>query len=355
MFLRSLRSKGIARCFPSLPLAVFSAVIAIGLSSPLASQANESGYHIIDKQHLDGDTKWDYLSLDAANRHLFITHGDRVEVFDVDKKQIVGAIPDTHGVHGVAVAAELDRGFTSNGKDNSVTIFALSTLKVIGTAPAEKKPDGIVYDPASKRVFVGNGASGSLTPIDAAEGKSLAAIPLDGKPEFAVVDGKGRLFINLEDKNELVVVDTQKLAVTQRYALSPKCDEPAGLSIDLATERLFVGCHNRIMAIVDANTGKILATPTIGNDSDATVYDAGSKLAFSSNADGTLDVIRALDAKRYQRKQSIKTMIGARTLALDPISHKVYLIAAEVAPKKRSGRPNFNPDTLTLITVGPGQ
>jgi DNA-binding beta-propeller fold protein YncE len=336
-----------------------AAIAAFGLCNPVSSHAEDAGYHVTDKQHLDGDVKWDYLIVDAEHRHLFITHGDRVDVFDVDKKQIAGAITNTHGVHGVALAAELDRGFTSNGKDNSVTIFALSTLKVIGNTPTEKKPDGIVYDPASKRVFAANGESGSLTPVDAVAGKSLDAIPLGGKPEFVAVDGKGRLFVNIEDKNLLVVLDTQRLVITHRYDLSASCDEPAGLSIDPATERLFVGCHNQKMAIVDAETGKILDTLPIGRGNDATAYDVTAKLAFSSNGDGTLNVISALDATHYQIKQTVNTMLSARTLAIDPVSNKVYLVAAETEPaeaatqQKLVSRPRFKPDTLTLITVSP--
>ncbi|MFI4940481.1 MAG: YncE family protein, partial [Burkholderiales bacterium] len=267
MFLRSLLN---ARTAWSLAIAVAA---AYGLCNPISSVAQDGGYHVIAKQHLDGGVKWDYLIVDAGHRHLFITHGDRVDVFDIDKKQMAGTIPNTPGVHGVALAADLDRGFTSNGKDNSITIFALSTLKVIGTAPTEKKPDGIAYDPASKRVFAANGESESLTPVDAATGKALAAIPLGGKPEFVAVDGKGTLFVNVEDKNQLVVVDTRKLTVTHRYDLSASCNEPAGLSIDPTAQRLFVGCHNKKMAIVDADSGKILDAPDIGLGSDATAYD----------------------------------------------------------------------------------
>ncbi len=336
-----------------------AALAAAVLCHPPASLAQDTAYHVVDKQHLDGDVKWDYLSMDAQHRHLFITHGDRVDVYDVDKKQVVGTIPNTRGVHGVAVAADLDRGYTSNGADNSVTIFVLSTLQVVGSAPTGIKPDGIVYDPASKRVFAVNGGSGSATPIDAAAGKALAAIPLGGKPEFLAVDGKGRLFVNLEDKNQLVVIDTMKLAVTHRYDLSASCDEPAGLSIDPVGERLFVGCHNQKMAIVDANTGKILAAPAKGRGSDATDYDQGARLAFSSNGDGTLNVIAARDATHYQVKQTVTTMPRARTMAIDPVSHKIYLVAAEVDAAGAGGtqppprRPPLKAGTFTLITVAP--
>ncbi len=336
-----------------------AAIIAFSLCNPVSSHAEDAGYHVIDKQHLDGDIKWDYLIVDAEHRHLFISHGDRVEVFDIDKKQLVGAITNTHGVHGIALASDLDRGFTSNGKDNNVTIFELSTLRIIGHTPTENKPDGIVYDPASKRMFVANGESASLTPVDAVAGKSLAAILLGGKPEFVAVDGKGRLFVNIEDKNELVVVDTQKLAITHRYDLSASCNEPAGLAINPTSQRLFVGCHNKQMVIVDANTGKILDALPIGRGNDATAYDVASKLAFSSNGDGSLNVISALDATHYQIKQTINTMPGARTLAVDPVSHKIFLVTAETEPAETNNqqkpllRPRFKPDTFTLITVSP--
>jgi DNA-binding beta-propeller fold protein YncE len=336
---------------------LFAAVTAAVALYPLASRAQDTGYHVVEKQHLDGDVKWDYLSIDSEHRHLFITHGDQVDVFDLDKKQVVGKIP-AHAVHGVAVAAEFDRGYATNGSDNSVTIFVLSTLQVVGSAATEKKPDGIAYDPASKRVFAVNGGAASVTPIDAATGKPLTAIPLGGSPEFLVADGKGRLFINLEDKNQMVVIDTHKLTLTHRYDLSAHCDEPAGLSIDPAAQRLFVGCHNQKMVIVDANTGKIIDAPPIGRGSDATAFDAAAKLAFSSNSDGTLNVIGASDATHYKVKQTVTTMPRARTMAIDPASHKIYLVAAEAEPVDSAAtqppprRPRLKAGTFTLITVG---
>ncbi|MDB5806717.1 MAG: YncE family protein [Betaproteobacteria bacterium] len=336
---------------------LLAAIMAAAALYPLSSLAQDAGYHILEKQHLDGDVKWDYLSIDSEHRHLFIAHGDRVDVFDLDKKQVIGNIP-AHGVHGVAIAPEFDRGYATNGSNNSVTIFVLSTLQVVGSAATEKKPDGIVYDPATKRVFAVNGGAASVTPIDAATGKPLAAIPLGGSPEFLVSDGKGRLFINLEDKNQVLVIDTHRLTVTHRYDLSARCDEPAGLSIDLAAQRLFVGCHNQKMAVVDANTGKIVDAPTIGRGSDATAFDAAAKLAFSSNGDGTLNVIDASDARHYAVKQTVTTMPRARTMAIDPASHKIYLVAAEAEPIDSAAtqapprRPQLKAGTFTLITVG---
>ena len=338
---------------------VFAAVGVLSFGNPVLTHAEEVSYHVSDKQHLEGDVKWDYLIVDAEHRHLFITHGDRVDVYDINKKQIVGAIPNTHGVHGVALAEDLDRGFTSNGKDNAVTLFELSTLKVIGNVATGKKPDGIVYDPASKRVFAANGESGSLTPINAVTGKSLLDLPLGGKPEFLAVDTKGRLFVNLEDKNQLVVVDTYKLEILHRYDLSESCDEPAGLSIDPVLQLLFVGCHNKKMVIVDANSGKILDVLSIGRGSDATAYDMFEKLAFSSNSDGTLNIISVLDATHYQLKQTVNTMPSARTLAIDSVTHKVFLVGAEaesadvIAKLEHAPRNPMKPNTFTLITVSP--
>ncbi|QRX83088.1 YncE family protein [Glaciimonas sp. PAMC28666] len=361
MAFRSLRNAHTVVSF------AIASVAIVGLLSPVGSIANgaavpsgdEGHYHIIDRQHVDGELKWDYLSMDGDRRHLFITHGDRVEVYDVDQKKMIGAILDTPGVHGVAVASDLDRGFTSNGKGNSVTIFALSTLKIIGTAATEKKPDGIVYDALSKRVFAMNGGSDSMTPIDASAGKSFAAIALGGKPEFLAVDGKGHLFVNLEDKNQIVVIDTKNLEIIQRIDLSATCDEPAGLSIDLATQRLFVGCHNQKMVVVDGKSGKVMDSVPIGSGSDATAFDATARLAFSSNDDGTLNIFSARDATHYQLKQTVNTMRGARTMAIDPVSHKIYVLSAETDPtmkptqKKSASRPRFVPNTLTLVTVSP--
>jgi hypothetical protein len=334
-------------------------VAAAGLCGPAASRAQEAGYHVAAKQHLDGAVRWDYLTMDAANRHLFITRGDTVDVYDVDQERLVGSIPETLGVHGVALAPDLDRGYTSNGRANSVTVFVLSTLKVVGSVPAEQNPDAIVYDPASRRVFAANGRSGSLTPVDAVAGTALPALPLGGKPESMAVDGSGHLFVNLEDKNQLLVVDTRKLAIAQRFDLSAGCDEPAGLAIDTQSQRLFVGCHNLKMAIVDAAGGKIIDTVPIGRGSDATAYDAGAKLAFSSNGDGTLDVVESAGPARYRVRQIVHTMPRARTMALDPLSHKIYLVAAEAeaaaagAEQKPARRPTLKPGTFTLITVAP--
>ncbi len=332
-------------------------LLAACMAHTASATAADLNYRVTATQHLDGDIKWDYLAFDNDHRRLFITRGDHIDVFDLATKTVTATIPNTNGVHGVALAPELDRGYTSNGKDNTVTVFELSSLKIVGTVPAGKKPDAILFDPASKRVFAANGDSMDLTVIDTSAQRSIGTVSLGGKPEFAVVDGKGKLFVNIEDKNQLVVVDTKKMQIIKKYDLSSSCDEPAGLSIDQLSQTLFVGCHNQKMAIVDGRSGKVLGTPAIGKGSDATVYDQASKLAFSSNGDGSLTIIGQGMKNGFEVRQTVKTMVSARTMALDPVSHNIYLVAAETEtpeapPEKTSGqRPKLKPASFTLLTV----
>lgn len=333
--------------------------MALALAAALGytpAMAEGTAYRVADTQHLDGDIKWDYLTFDKDSHRLFITRGDHVDVYDIAAKKVTATIAGTDGVHGVALAPELNRGFTTNGKSGDVTVFELSTLKVLGTVPAGKKPDAIVFDTASKHVFAANGDSNSLTVIDPLNQKALGTIALEGKPEFAVVDGKGKLFVNIEDKNQLVEVDTIKMKVLHTHNMSAVCDEPAGLSINMEKHTLFAGCHNQKMAIVDGRTGKVIATPAIGKNSDATIYDATAKLAFSSNGDGTLTVIGNNAKGGYEVKQTLKTMVSARTMALDPDTHTLYLVAAEAETDpaaKPDQRPKLKPGSFTLLTVMP--
>ena len=241
--------------------------------------------------HLPGAIRWDFLTFDPDHHRLFITRGESVDVFDVATKKITGSILGTSGVHGVALAPELGRGFTSNGATNNATVFDLTTLQPIATIPTGTKPDTIVYDAMTQRIFTANAGSGDLTVIDAKQGSVAATIKLDGKPEFAIVDGKGHLYVNLEDTSQMDVVDTKDLKVLARFDLAPTCDGPTGLSIDKTLNRLFVSCHNKNMLIVDVGTGKIIDALPIGGFSDATIFDPGTNLAFSSNSDGTLDVV----------------------------------------------------------------
>jgi DNA-binding beta-propeller fold protein YncE len=343
--------------FHDLKKSLCACGIALAAATCLPAHAADPAYHIVDTQRLDGNVRWDYLAFDAERHRLYITRGDHVDVFDTTEKKVVGSIPDTHGVHGVAFAPELDQGYTSNGLDNTVTIFALSSLKVLNTVATGERPDAIVYDPASKRVFTANAKSENLSAIDAVTGKLLRSLAVGGKPEFTAVDGKGRLFVNIENKNQLVAVDTRSLTIAARYDLAAACDEPAGLAIDASTERLFVTCHNQKMAVVDGNTGAILATPAIGSGSDAAVFDSGTGLAFSSNGDGTLNVIARNGPDQYLARQSVQTMRGPRTMALDPVSHRLYLVSAEIVPPPETAKPGTRPTmkegSFTLLTVAP--
>jgi YVTN family beta-propeller protein len=330
------------------------------LFAALPAPAAQLNYHLTDRVHLDGDVRWDYLSFDAGHHRLFITRGDHVDAFDVASRKIVGTIPGTHGVHGVALAPELDRGFTSNGQDNAVTAFQLSTLKVLATVPVGERPDAIVYDPATKRVFTANAVGQSLTVVDAATLHPDATIPLSGKPEFAVVDGKGLLFVNIEDKNVIAVFDTKSLRFIRSYDLSSDCKEPAGLAIDHQTQRLWVTCHNQVMLVVDAAYGgRLLQGLPTGRGSDAAVFDDNARLGFSSNGDGTLTVAGEDSTNKFSVWQTVNTMPGARTMALDPESHTLYLVTGEFepAPPKEPGkaaeRPRFKPGSFTVLVVSP--
>ncbi|MGH9710794.1 MAG: YncE family protein, partial [Candidatus Acidiferrales bacterium] len=252
-----------------------------------ALPAGPSGYHLIKTIPVETDTFWDYLKFDSATHRLYISRGTHVDVLDVDSGKLVGDITGMEGVHGIVLAPEFNRGFITDGRAAKVVIFDLKTLQVTGSAPAEPDADGEVYDPASKRVFTMNGDSKSSTVIDAATGKVAGKIDLGGSPEFPVADGKGHVYANIESTSEIVEIDSNTMKITHRWPLAP-AQSPSGLAIDTEHHILFSGCHNKMMAIVDANTGKVIATPAIGQGVDATRFDAGTQDAFSSNGDGTL-------------------------------------------------------------------
>ncbi len=324
-------------------------MVTLFLAWAIPIHADELAFHVERHDVLSGDVKWDYLAYDASSRKLFITHGDRVDIYDPMLDRVVATLADTMGVHGVALAHELNKGFTSNGRSDTVTIFELSSLKVLGTLPTGKKPDAIVYDPFTRRVFAANGDSGSLTVIDAVKDEVLATVAVGGKLEFTAVDGKGLLYVNVEDRNALAVIDTVTLSLIARYDLSASCDEPAGLAIDPAKERLFVGCRNQKMTVVSGKTGEILATVPIGKGCDAVTYDSALQLAFSSNGEGTLSVI---STETYAVRQTLATQPTARTMALDDANHRIYMVAAEIeTPDTAGARPRLKPGTFTLLTV----
>jgi DNA-binding beta-propeller fold protein YncE len=280
-----------------------------------------------------------------------VSHATHVVVVDLDSNKVVGDIPDTPGVHGIAIAADLGKGFVSNGRGNNVTVFDLKTLKTIGTVATGENPDAIRYDPVSKRVFTFNGRSKNCTVIDGKTGTVAATLPMPGTPEFSVADGKGHVYANIEDTNEIVEIDAAKATVTKKYSLSP-CDGPSGLAIDTKNRRLFSVCSNRVMAISDPDAGKVVATPAIGASSDGVAFDPGTGYAMSSNGDGTLTIVAQTGGK-WDVVENIATERGARTIAVDEKMHKVYLPTAKTAPTATGGgAARFLPNTFKVLVVG---
>jgi hypothetical protein len=317
----------------------------------LGIAAGSSGYHVIKTVPIPGEGGWDYVTLDSDARRIYVSHATKVVVLDADSFSVVGEIPDTQGVHGIAVAADLGRGFTSNGRANTATIFDLTTLKTIGTVQTRRNPDAIVYDKVSKRVFTLNGRSSDATAFGAADGQVAGTFALGGKPEFAVADGKGKIFVNIEDKSELVEFDARSLKVGHRWPLSP-CKEPSGLAMDQKNRRLFAGCDNEMVAVVDADSGKVLATPAIGEGVDATAYDPGTGFVLSSNGSGTLTVIKQESPDKYSVLENVPTQKSARTMGLDLKTHNVVLPAAEFEPPKQGERRGaMKPGSFVLLVV----
>src|SRR6266436_5536500 len=288
--------------------------------------AGPSGYHVSKTIKLGGDGGWDYLTVDGGR--VYISRGTHVMVVDADKGALVGDIPNTNGVHGIAIAPDMDKGFISDGRDNNVTIFDVNTLKVLGTAPAGKNPDAIIYDPASKRVFAFNGSSKDATAIDAKTGTVAGTIPLGGKPEFAAADEKGHVFVNIEDTSEIVQFDSNKLTVENRWKIAPG-DEPSGLAMDRKHRRLFSVCSNKLMVVVNADTGKVVTTLPIGAGTDAAGFDPETGYAFSSNGEGTLTVVHEDSADKFSVVDTVPTQVRARTMALDTKTHQVFLVTAQ--------------------------
>lgn len=330
--------------------------ISVSLAA-MALAAAAPGYHVIKTYKIGGEGFWDYLTADASARRLYVSRGTHVIVLDLDSGKSVGEIADTPGVHGIALAPELGRGFTSNGREGTVSIFDIKNLGLISKVKVGDNPDAILYDPASKRVFTFNGRSHDSSAIDAASGKVLGTIPLDGKPEFAASDAKGEIFVNIEDKSELVAIDPVKLDVKAKWPLAP-CTEPSGLSIDRKHRRLFVGCDNKMMAVVDADSGKVLATPAIGEGVDATAFDDETNLAFASCGEGVLTVVKEDSPEKFSVAENVKTQQGARTMALDSKTHNAFVVTAEFGPPPAPTADNPHPrrsmvpDSFVVLELG---
>ena len=320
--------------------------------------AADPGLQVIKTFKLGGDGGWDYLEVDPDAHHLFISRSTHVMVIDTDSGKQVADIPDTPGVHGIALAPEFGRGFISNGKEGSVTIFDLKTLKTISKVKdVGDNPDAIIYDPATKRAFTFNGRSHNSTAIDAATGNIVGKIPLDGKPEFAVSTGAGEVFVNIEDKNEMTAIDPQNLKVKATWPLAP-CESPSGLAMDLKNRRLFAGCDNKLMAVVNADSGKVITTLPIGDGVDAGRFDPDTNLAFSSCGEGVLTVVHEDSPDKFSVVQNVSTERGARTMALDYKTHVAYLVTAKFGPRPAATadnprpRPAILPDSFEVLVVG---
>jgi hypothetical protein len=340
----------------SLAVAILFSAMAFSRTATPAPAA--SGYHIIKTVPVGGDGGWDYVYVDSDARRVYVSRGTHTMVLDADTYAVVGDIPDTQGVHGIAVASDLGRGFTSNGRANTVTIFDLKTLKAIGTVKTDVNPDAILYDSVTKRVFTFNGGSRNggggknATAINAADGSVLGTIDLRGKPEFAAADGKGSVYVNNEDSSELHHLDAASLKELHHWPLAP-CKSPSGLAMDVANRRLFSVCDEKVMAVVNADTGKVVATPTICEGPDAAGFDPSTGYAFASCGDGNLTVIHEDSPDKYTVVENVPTKKSARTMGLDLKTHNIFLPAADFdppAPGERRGK--MKPGSFVIVVVG---
>src|SRR5436305_6198896 len=301
---------------------------AVLASSLPVSAAPAAGYRILNKISVSGHGGWDYLTVDEQARRLYVSHETEVEVVDVDSEKVIGSIPNLHGVHGIAIAPEVGRGFISNGQSSKVTIFDLKTLKPIAEVPTGSKPDAIIFDPFTSRVFVFNSDGKTATAIESATGKVAGTIDLGGGPEFAAADGNGIIYNNLEDENLVLKIDARKLSVEERWPTAP-CSSPSSMALDRATHRLFIGCRSKVMAVVNVDTGKVITTLPIGDHVDATAFDPETKLIFNSNGEGTVTVIRQDGPDKYSVMEAVKTLPRAKTMALDHKTHRLFLSTSE--------------------------
>jgi DNA-binding beta-propeller fold protein YncE len=320
-------------------------------SGPLYA-ATEGNYHLLAHLTLGGEGFWDYLAIDPQARRLYISRWSHVMVVDADTYQVVGDIPGIQGVHGIAVAPEFGRGFITEDQANRITIFDLRTLRKTATTKTGNGPDGIIYDSSSKRVFVFSG-DGKVTAVSAATGAFVGSSDLGGSPEFAASDDRGHIYNNLEDKNEVIQIDSRTLQVLNRWSLAPG-ESPSGMAIDAVHHRLFVGCRNRKMVVMNSDTGKVVTIVPIGDGVDANRFDPVTNMAFSSNGGGTLTVIHEDSANSYSVLASIPTKRGARTMELDPKTHRVYLVTAQLGPQPTTPRtpPAMVPGTFELLVFG---
>jgi YVTN family beta-propeller protein len=347
-------ARWIARLRPAL---LFGAAV-LPVAIPALAQSPQ--FHIQQTWRIGGDGWWDYLTADPGAHRLYIARANRVQVIDTRTGKLEAEIGGMQGVHGVALDSSGKYGYVSDGMANTVRVFDRKSLQVVANIPAQQNPDAILFDPATRRVFAFNGRSHSATAIDTASNRVLATIPLPGKPEFAQSDAVGSVYVNIEDKNQIVRIDSHTLQPTATWPIAP-CDSPSGLAIDRANHRLFSVCDNNVMVVVDTGNGRVVATPAIGKGPDATRYDATRHLVFSSNGEGTLTVVRQKSADSYTPVQTLPTQRGARTLALDTATGTIYLVTASFGPRPAPTaasphpRPAMVPGSFVVLKVTASQ
>jgi YVTN family beta-propeller protein len=330
---------------------IYILTLILGSSFLILQAQTSSNYKIVNKIHLDGDEKWDYLFSDDLNNRLYISHGSMVHVVDESNGTIVGNITGLNGVHGIAIDPDLEKGFISSGKDSSVAIFNIKTLQIIAKVTVTGKgPDAIMFDSFSKKVFVFNGKTNNATVIDAATNKILTTIPLDGKPEFSVSDGRGKVYVNLEDKSSIAVINPTTCKVEHVWPIAPG-EEPTGLSLDNVTHRLFSVCGNKLMIITDAISGKVISSLPIGEKSDGTAFDPGLKRAYSSNGDKTMTVVKEGANGKYVATENVPTQEGARTITVNKMTHHIYLSAADFEKAQDGQKPKIKPGTFVILDL----
>jgi DNA-binding beta-propeller fold protein YncE len=337
-------------------LAIFA---AITLSTVCVSNSRADGpYHFLGEIPVGGEGGWDYLSIDPAARRLYATHATKIVVIDIDKQQVVGEIADTPGVHGFALAPELQRGFSSNGREAKSSIVDLASLKTLSKVDTGENPDAIVYDAGRQEVYTFNGHGESATVFSAKTGNVITNIALPGKPEFAATDSKsGRVYNNLEDKSQVVVIDSETHQIVNTWPIAPG-EEASGMAIDTEHHRLFVGCHNKLMVMMDSTSGKVVATVPIGDRVDANAFDPGTQFAFSSNGDGTVTIAHEDAPDKLVVVQQLTTERGARTMALDTQTHRIYLASAKYEPQpapqpgETRQRPKIIPGSFKILVYG---
>jgi YVTN family beta-propeller protein len=319
----------------------------------------QDAYKFVSEIPIGGEGGWDILTIDSAVSRLYLSHATKVVVVDLNKNAVVGEIADTPGVHGFVAVPEFQRGFSTNGKENKSSVVDLTTLKTISKIDTGESPDAVVYEPRHREVYIFNHRGNSVTVVDAKTEKVVATIPLDGNPEFAVVDEKGgRVYCNIEDKSEVIAIDAAKHEVVAHWPIAPG-EEPSGIALDAAHHRLFSGCHNKMMTMLDTETGKIVGTAPIGAGVDGCGFDDSTQFAFASCGDGTTTIAKEEAPDKLTVVQTLKTERGARTMAIDPKTHRIYLPTAQFqpppspSPGASPARPTIVPNTLKLLVYGP--